>query len=241
MPNHTAESAPSQAQQSGPLKVIYQPVDALKPNPKNPRTHSRAQIRAIGRSIETFGFNVPLLVTRTGDLIAGHGRWLAAKALGLPEVPTICVEHLTEAQIQAFIIADNRLAELASWDDKFLAEQLKELAELNLDFSLETTGFTMGEIDVRIEGLGPEGEEKDDPADTLPPAGPPVSRAGDLWLLGRHRVFCGSALEEAAYASLMGDEQAAMVFADPPYNVKIQGHASGLPAAGEGIWRIEEV
>jgi DNA modification methylase len=214
------------------LVVTYQSIAAFKLNPKNPRRHTRRQIRQIARSIETFGFNVPLLTRANGELVAGHGRWLAAKELGLREVPTICLEHLTAAQARAFMIADNRLTENSVWDERLLAEQLKELSELELDFSLEVTGFEMGEIDLRIEGLAAEPRSEVDPADAVLPisAEPPVSRAGDVWQLGHHRVFCGSALDAAAYEALMKGKRSAMVFTDPPYNVLIEGHASGLGA-----------
>jgi DNA modification methylase len=142
------------------------------------------------------------------------------------------LEHLSEAQAKAFMIADNRLTETSVWDDRLLAEQLKELSVLDLDFSLETTGFEMGEIDLLIEGLTASSEEDQDHADVIPfaPAGPAVSRRGDLWLLGDHRVYCGSALDEAAYAGLTQRRRAAMVFTDPPYNVPIEGNVSGLGA-----------
>jgi DNA modification methylase len=129
------------------------------------------------------------------------------------------------------MIADNRLAENSTWDDRLLAEQLKGLSELELDFSLEVTGFEMGEIDLRIEGVVAE-PEADDPADALPEpqSGSPVTRPGDLWLLDRHRVYCSSALEEASYAALMQAEKAAMAVTDPPYNVPIERNVSGLGA-----------
>jgi DNA modification methylase len=170
-------------------------------------------------------------VDRDNNVIAGHGRILAAHLLGMQEVPTIQLDHLTQAQARAFMIADNRLTEIAVWDDHLLAEQLKILSEVDLDFSLEATGFTMGEIDLRIEGLSTDGEGKEDLADKLPPlpAGPPVTRPGDLWLLGeRHRLLCGNALESTDYRVLMNSTVAAMIFTDPPYNVKIDGHVSGL-------------
>ena len=171
-----------------------------------------------------------MLVDAQNRVIAGHGRLLACQTLGWREVPTICLAHLTKAQARAFMIADNRLTENASWNEQLLGQQLQGLAELDLTFSLETTGFEMGEIDLLIEGAvrGPEGNK--DHADTLPdPAvGPPVSQFGDLWVLGSHRLLCGNALEETAYALLVEGKQAAMVFADPPYNVPIDGHASGL-------------
>jgi DNA modification methylase len=129
------------------------------------------------------------------------------------------------------MIADNRLTENSTWDDRLLAQHLKDLSLLELDFSLEVTGFEMGEIDMRIEELEVTPEAAPDPSDALPPAaGPQVSRAGDLWLLGRHRVYCGDALDDGAYSALMQGDTAAMIFTDPPYNVKIEGNVSGLGA-----------
>jgi DNA modification methylase len=215
------------------LAIVYQRIDALKPDPANPRLHSKKQIRQIAHSIETFGFNGPVLVDRDNNMIAGHGRLLAAGELGMTEVPTLCLDHLNPAQIRAFMIADNRLTEIANWDDKLLAEQLKDLSLLGLDFSIEVTGFEMGEIDLRIAALEAVPEQADDdPADAVPelPTRPPFSKVGDVWLLGRHRVLCGNALDRATFAVLMGEERAAMVFSDPPYNVPIEGHASGLGA-----------
>jgi len=175
---------------------------------------------------------VPILVDRNGKVIAGHGRVLACGELGWAEVPTICLDHLSEAQARAFMIADNRLTEIATWDDRLLAQQLQDLSLTGLDFSLEVTGFEMGEIDLRIQTLEDMPEPADDPADAVPEpsAGPPVSKLGDLWFLDRHRVSCGNALDRAAFAALMAHERAAMVFTDPPYNVPIDGHAIGLGA-----------
>jgi DNA modification methylase len=216
----------------GRVAVIYRPIAELNLDPNNPRLHSPRQIRQIARSIDAFGFNVPVLVDRNSNVIAGHGRILACSQLGWTEVPTIALEHLSDAQAKAFTIADNRLTDNSVWDEGLLAEHFKQLSVLNLDFSLEATGFEMGEIDLRIESLrvAPEGEE--DPADRglAPAQGPAVSRAGDLWLLGNHRVLCASALDEAAFALLMQGEQAAMAFTDPPYNVPIVGNVSGLGA-----------
>ena len=222
----------AKALMSTKLTVTYLAVSSLKPNPKNPRKHNARQIRLLAKSIRAVGFNVPVLVDQDHNVIAGHGRILAARLLGMQEVPTIRLDHLTQAQATAFMIADNRLTEIAIWDDTLLAEQLKILSEVDLDFDLEATGFTMGEIDLRIEGLS-TGEGKEDPADTIPPLpmGPPVTKPGDLWLLGeRHRLLCGNALEGADYRMLMNGAAAVMVFTDPPYNVKIDGHVSGLGA-----------
>jgi len=135
------------------LAVVDRSIGELKSDPANPRLHSKKQIRQIANSIETFGFNVPVLVDAELKVIAGHGRLLACRELGWTEVPTLCLDHLTPAQARAFTIADNRLTEIATWDDRLLAQQLKELSLLGLDFSLEITGFEMGEIDLRIASL----------------------------------------------------------------------------------------
>ena len=212
------------------LHIVYRRIDDLKPDPANPRRHTKRQIRQIAESIKAFGFNAPILIDPHGNIIAGHGRWLSCRHLGFTEVPTLCLDHLTPAQARAFMIADNRLTEIAVWDDRLLAQQLKELTLVGLDFDIEAIGFEMGEIDLRIASLDdPAGAE--DPADVVPqiPA-TPVSKLGDMWLLHRHRMLCGSALDFPAFTALMGDERAAMVFVDPPYNVRIDGHASGLGA-----------
>jgi DNA modification methylase len=213
------------------LEIVYQRVDALQPDAANPRRHDKKQVRQIASSIEAFGFNVPILIDHDGRVIADHGRLLACRELGWHEVPTLCLDQLTSAQARAFMIADNRLTEIAAWDDRLLAQHLKDLSLLGLDFSLELTGFDMGEIDLRIASLEDEPDPADDPADAVPelPARP-FSKPGDLWLLGPHRVLCGDALDAMAVAALMGDELAATVFTDPPYNVPIDGHASGLGA-----------
>ena len=162
------------------------------------------------------------------SVVAGHGRLMAAKELGISEVPTIQLDHLTEAQTKAFIIADNRLTENSTWDDKLLAEQLKELSELDLEFGLDVTGFEMGEIDLRIESLTATEVENETQTEPASIAGPPVSCPGDLWLLGAHRVLCGNALDPEAFVTLMSKKRAAVAFTDPPYNVPISGHVSGL-------------
>jgi len=212
------------------LEIIPRPRAELKPDPANPRRQSKKQIQQIAESIRAFGFNVPILVDRDGHVIAGHGRLLACRELGIDEVPTLCLEHLTPAQARAFRIADNKLTENATWDDRLLAEQLRDLSLSGLDFDIEVTGFEMGEIDLRIASLEDTPAAGSDPADILPEisAALPVSKIGDRWLLGRHRVLCGNALDPETFTALMGAERAAMVFTDPPYNVPIEGHASGL-------------
>src|SRR6266446_5710886 len=148
-----------------PLKVIYRAIEELNCDPANPRLHSKKQIRQIANSIKIFGFNVPILVDRHGHVICGHGRLLAARELGIAEVPTLCLDHLTPAQARAFMIADNRLTEIATWDDQLLAQQLRDLSLSGIDFSLEITGFEMAEIDLRISSLEDQPVRDADPAD----------------------------------------------------------------------------
>ena len=164
------------------LNIVYRRIEELRPDPANPRRHTKKQIRQVGKSLKTFGFNVPILVDRHGDIIAGHCRYEASLLLGITEVPTICLDHLTPEQARAFMIADNRLSELSTWDDRLLAEQFKELSLIALDFEIEVTGFDMGEIDLRIASLDEPPERDDDPADVVPkvPDGPVVSKLGDL-------------------------------------------------------------
>ena len=204
----------------------HQRVDALTPCARNPRTHSRKQIRQIADSIERFGFTNPVLIDRTGGIVAGHGRIEAAKLLGIEKVPTIRLEDLTEAEIRAYVIADNKLAENAGWDRELLAIEFQGLIELDIDVTI--TGFEMPEIDILIGEL--DADEEDDPADEAPEIadGPPVTRADDIWCIGKHRLICGDALDPASYARLLDGAEAQMVFADVPYNVAINGHVSGL-------------
>ncbi len=213
------------------LQIETISVSTLKPYQRNPRTHTRKQVRQISESIETFGWTNPVLIDDEGGVIAGHGRLEAAKLLGIQSVPTIRLENMSEAQKRAYVIADNKLAENAGWDSELLAIDLQALIEIDLDFDIEITGFEMGEIDVLIDGLNDVGDE--DEVDHVPEvdrAKQPVSRLGDLWALGQHRLLCGDALNPASYADLLGNQTAEMVFTDPPYNVPIDGHVSGLGA-----------
>jgi DNA modification methylase len=210
------------------LAIEYIPVASLRPDPKNARLHSDKQVQQIARSIEAFGFNVPVLVDTNSQVIAGHGRLRACEILGVAQVPVIRLEHLSEHQRLAFMIADNRLTENAEWDDRLLGEQLKILSEVELDFTLETTGFEMGEIDLLIENLSPDIDGEIDPADLQPESSVnQVSRPGELWKLGKHRVFCGDALSPKSYEALMDGHRANVIFTDPPYNVPISGHVGG--------------
>lgn len=211
------------------LKIVYLPISKLKPNPNNPRLHSPKQVKQIAASIREFGWTVPILKDGDHCVIAGHGRLQAAEMLGLTEVPTIELRHLSAAQQRALIIADNRLTEIAAWDDNLLANELLELSKLELSFDLEITGFETPEIDLRIQGLNQLRTSEPDESDKeLPPLpSNPVTRRGDIWILGAHRVMCGNALDHSDYQRLFVSEQAAATITDPPYNVRIAGNVSG--------------
>lgn len=212
------------------LAVRYVSVESLRLDPSNPRRHSKKQVRQIANSIRVFGFCVPILVNSELIVIAGHGRVLAAQLLGISEVPVIVLDHLSDKQRRALLIADNRLSENSTWDENLLREQLKLLSAVELDFSLEVLGFEVAEIDVMIEGLSPASAGEQDEADVLPDAAdsPVVSKLGDLWLLGSHRVVCADALKEESYRQLMDTRRAAAVFTDPPYNDPIDGYVTGF-------------
>jgi DNA modification methylase len=207
------------------LTVVYQPISILRPYSGNARTHSKHQIRQIAKCIREFGFTNPVLIDRHNRIIAGHGRVEAAKLLGMTEVPTICLENLSEQQIQAYVIADNRLAEKAGWDKSILAIELQHLLTINADFDITLTGFEMPEIDLILhESEGPRDKDDVVEADEQDPS---VTQPGDHWMLSKHHVLCASAIQRTSYATLMGNRRADVVFIDPPYNVAIDGHASG--------------
>ena len=199
-------------------------VSALRPYPRNARTHSRKQIRQIAKSIERFGFCNPALIDDDNQIIAGHGRVEAAKLLNMDRVPVVRLSHLNDDHKRAYILADNRLAEKAGWNREIMTIELQHL--IDVGFDVELTGFETADIDLLMDDLSDESEA----ADSLPAAskGPAVSRSGDLWFLGKHRLLCGDARSAADYDRLMGCEKAEFVFTDPPWNLKILGHVSGL-------------
>lgn len=208
-------------------KIEELAVGELKPWAKNARTHSKKQLRQIAESIETFGFTNPVLIDAANTILAGHGRVDAAKLIGMGHVPCVRLEHMTPAQKRAYVLADNKLALNAGWDDELLAEELQALMGVeDLGFDIGVTGFDLGEIDTLITGLGVE-DPGDPEDDVLPVEAPRRVHPGDVWRLGRHRLVCGDALDPAVVATLMQGEAARMVFSDPPYNVKIDGHVGG--------------
>ena len=209
-------------------QVIELSIDLLKPYPRNARTHSKKQIRQIAASIERFGFTNPVLVSDRGEIIAGHGRVAAARLLGRKTVPTLSLSHLSDAERRAYVLADNKLAMNAGWDKEILAIELQALVDL--EFDVELTGFSLAEVDLAIDEAN-EASIKGplEPEDAVPAVtGEPVTRMGDIWHLGRHRLQCGDTRDVTAMDQLMGGERADLVFTDPPYNVAIDGNVCGL-------------
>ena len=210
------------------LQIEQTSIHALKPHDRNARTHSKRQIRQLANSIDRFGFCNPVIVDDDQNILAGHGRVKAAELLGHTSVPTVRLSHLSDAEKRAYILADNRLAEKAGWDRSLLVLELQGL--IDIGFDVELTGFEMAEIDLLLDealeagGLSPAAE------DELPASrnGPPVSRLGDLWILGVHHLFCGDARASTSYDRLLPGKKADLLFTDPPYNVRINGHVSGL-------------
>jgi DNA modification methylase len=202
------------------------PPGRLKPWPGNARTHSRKQLRQIAESIRTFGFTNPVLIDEDCHILAGHGRVVAAKMLGMETVPCRRLIDLSPSEKRAYVLADNKITLNAGWDDEVLATELQALLAMELDFDIDVTGFSVREIDQFIEDLA--SQEDGDPADeVLPEDGPQVSRLGDIWEMGPHRLICGDSLKQATFEKLLGKERAEMVFTDPPYNVPISGHVGG--------------
>ena len=194
----------------------------LTPDPRNARTHPKRQIEQIAASIRAFGFASPILVDEVGGIIAGHGRLFAAKLLGMAEVPTIVLPHLSQALQRALRLADNKIALGAGWDLEILKLELADLAVLDVDFDLSLTGFSAGEIDVVLQ-------DQPNPDDELIPAVPtnPRTRPGDIWICGEHRIGCGDCRDAAFLAAVVGGgERVDAAFLDPPCNVRINGHAN---------------
>jgi DNA modification methylase len=203
-------------------------IESLTPYKNNARTHSKKQLRQIADSIVRFGFTNPVLVTDDNMIIAGHGRVEAAKLIGMVEVPVRRLSHLNKDEVRAYILADNKIAENAGWDKDLLAIELLALDEL--DFDLEILGFSAAEIDLTIGGAVQAGGEPDPVLDKVEPvsSGPAITLVGDIWLLGPHRLLCGDARSSADVARVCANDSIALLFTDPPYNVKIDGHVSGL-------------
>jgi ParB-like chromosome segregation protein Spo0J len=204
-----------------PLAMTYRPVGALRPDPRNARTHPKQQVDQTVASIRQFGFVNPILADPDGHIIAGHGRLIAAKALGLTEVPTIYIRGLSETQKRALRIADNKIALGARWDLEVLRLELAELRSLDLDFDLSVTGFSMSEL----EFIFNDRADPDDDVTPEPPASP-RTRRGDIWLLGEHRIGCGDARDLDFVRCLVGEKALIdAAFLDPLHNAPIFGQA----------------
>jgi DNA modification methylase len=213
------------------LTVEYVDTLEIKSYKNNPKIHKGKQIRQIVNSISEFKFNNPILIDENNIIIAGHGRLLAAKHLNMSQVPVIKLLHLSDAQKKTYRIADNKLTENGDWDYDLLKLEFTELEKLDLDFSLDITGFDVADIDIILdESLTDKATKVDETANTVPfiSEDEVVSKYGDLWQLGKHRIICGNSLEESTYKLLLGEKKANMIFTDPPYNVKVSGHVCGL-------------
>lgn len=202
-------------------RIELVPAVTLTPNPKNARTHTDRQIKQIGESLRRFGFLVPIVIDEANRIVAGHGRWLAAKELGHQEVPVIRALFLTEADRRAFALAENRLAELSGWDEDLLKAELEFLFDANYEIS--ATGFELSDLDFSVSTARPE-----EPVELPAEDAVPVSRPGDLWIIGDHRLYCGNARDLASFEVVLDQDFADLIIADPPYNVPINGHVSGL-------------
>lgn len=210
------------------LQIVLRKPGDLKAWEGNPRIHSEKQIVALMASIQRLGFLVPIIINEEGVILAGHGRWEVAKRLGMPEVPTIMVTGWSKTEQRAFVLSDNKLASMSSWDKDLLLHEVEIL--LAEEFEIETTGISTAEIDIMFDGAAePEGPDKEDlqPQD-IGEEEMIVTQFDDVWKLDQHRLVCGDALKESSYAAIMKDgELAQMCMTDPPYNVKIDKHVCG--------------
>ena len=198
------------------LQIHYRPIDSLIPYARNAKQHSDAQVAQIAASIREFGWGAPILVDGQNNVIVGHGRLLAARKLGMTDIPVVPLEHLTDTQRRALILADNKIGENASWEDELLGIELAELKEAGFDLGL--TGFSPEEWEALIAGENAtEGLTDDDAVPEVTET--PISKTGDVWLLGEHKLLCGDATKAEDYQTLLGDELVDMTFTDPPYNV----------------------
>ncbi|MEG1926759.1 MAG: DNA methyltransferase, partial [Ruthenibacterium sp.] len=199
------------------------PIAKLVPYQNNARTHSSEQIQKLRSSLREFGFINPVLIDRNFGVIAGHGRIEAARAEGITEVPCVFIDHLTEAQKKAYILADNRMALDAGWDEEMLKIELSELQEMG--YNLELTGFDMAELSDFFGADDVKDDDFDVDAELQKPA---ISKQGDVWKLGRHRLICGDSTKAETFATLMDGKLANLVVTDPPYNVNYEGSAGKI-------------
>jgi DNA modification methylase len=214
------------------LHIEYRPIADLRPAGRQARHHDKRQMAGIKESIRQFDFISPVLIDGTGRVLAGNARLEAAKQLGMTTVPAVVIDHLTPEEQRAFVLADNRLQELGSWNKEVLALELEELSALQLDFDIQVTGFSLPEI----EGFTLGADGSDPPDDDVPaPQNEHVSRVGDVWRLGEHRLLVGSATNPVDVGKLLAGDQMRVVFTDPPYNVRVEGHVTSKRGHGEFV------
>ena len=210
---------------NAPLQTEYIATSTLTPMPGAPREHPKSQIRALTKSFEAFGQVLPILIDGESRIISGAAQWEVAKRLAMTEVMVIRIEYLSEPQVKALMVALNRLGDLSKWNEQALSTILLDLHELDLDFDIEASGYTEIEIELRIEGIDDLTEPEDE--QVLVGDGPTVTCLGDLWQLGDHRLLCADTLNEESWTALMGEDLAALVVGDSPFNVPIDGHVTG--------------
>jgi len=225
------------------MKIENIAIESLIPYARNSRTHGEEQVAQVAASIKEFGFTNPVLIDEQGGIIAGHGRTMAARKLGLAEVPCIRLSHLTEAQKRAYVIADNKLALNAGWDETMLALEFKDLQDMGFD--LELTGFGLGDIDELLAELDatPEGNTEED--ETPAVQAELVSKLGDVWSLGKHRIMCGDSTNGEQVKMLLGGGMPHLMVTDPPYGVEYDAdwrnnahRADGTPIAGSAVGKV---
>jgi DNA modification methylase len=214
----TRNGGPPNAATPNEMRIEVVPISSLKPYPRNARAHSQKQVREIAESMQKFGVTTPILIDRNRVVVAGHARLEALKLLGRERVHIMTLENLTEAQVRAYRLADNKLSANSSWDDAVLGIELREIAELDIDCDFSIPGFETGEIDVLVQNLDQGSSDESDEIPEVDETASPTAREGDLWILGKHRLYCGDARKESSFERLMAGEQARMVFTDPPYN-----------------------
>ncbi|MBT3392486.1 MAG: ParB N-terminal domain-containing protein [Elusimicrobiaceae bacterium] len=211
------------------LEIEYLPLSTIKPYKNNPREHSPKQISQIAKSIKQFGFTASILIDEDNEILAGHARLEAAKIINLKTVPTVMIKHLSDAEKKAYRVADNQLCLVGKWDFDLLKLEFAEIEKLeNLDFSLDITGFETGEIDVILDGsLADKDKKLNEKDNTIPfiPKNEIISKFGDIWELGNHKILCGDALQSENYKKLLGDKKADMICVDFPYNLHVDSFA----------------
>jgi DNA modification methylase len=205
------------------LQIEEISISSLKWNARSPRVHPEKQLEMLARNIDTFGFLIPCLISDQNRLLCGNARVLAAMRLGMETVPAVRVSHLSDNDQRAFILADAKLSEHARWHPEILQEEIQFFTNLNIDFDFSVIGFETAEVDFILERM--EEQIEDDPTESLRPQA--ISRSGDIWRAGEHRVCCGDALSERSYDAVLGSNKAGLVVTDPPYNVRINGHVGG--------------